>query len=249
MEFSTVHTAKRPGRIGVITLNRPEKRNAISILMRQEISACLADWADDTEVGIVVFTGAGAAFSSGFDLEEFGRPELFADILATSSRYHLDVWHFPKPTLAAVNGPAMGGGFDLATLCDIRLCAASTTFGHPEVKFGAPPLSTPLRWIIGEGLARDLCLTGRRIDAREALRIGLVSAVEDDAELHGRSLQLAASILEAPEQALAFAKRSFVDNAGQGFEESFRAEHDRAFREILLPTLRRHGADTPDGKP
>ncbi len=177
MEFQTIRTAERPGGIGVITLNRPEKRNAISILMRREISVCLDRWRDNAEIGTVIFTGAGPVFSAGFDLDEFRQPACFADLLESSSCYHRDLWRFPKPTIAAVNGPAMGGGFDLATLCDLRLCAESAIFGHPEVKFGAPPLFTPLRWIVGEGLARDLCLTGRRFDAREAHRIGLVSEV------------------------------------------------------------------------
>ena len=97
----------------------------------------------------------------------------FDDLLAPSSQYHRNVWNFPKPMIAAVNGPALGGGFDLATLCYLRIGSDSCAFAHPEIKFGAPPIITPLRWIIGEGLARDLCLTGRRILAPEAHRIGL----------------------------------------------------------------------------
>jgi len=239
MELQAIHSAKREGGIGVITLNRPEKRNALSIAMRREISHCLSLWEDDPEISVVIFTGAGASFSAGFDLDEFRRPELFDEILDSSSRYHLDVWSFPKPTIASVNGPAMGGGFDLATLCDIRLCAESAQFGHPEVKFGAPPLFTPLRWIVGEGIARDLCLTGRRIDAQEAHRFGLVSKVESDGLLQERTLQLGAAILEAPAGTLRFAKRFFTGNAGSGFEESFRVEHDQAFQEVLFPALHR----------
>jgi enoyl-CoA hydratase len=239
MEYQAIHAARREDGIGVITLNRPEKRNAVSIAMRREISHCLSSWEDDPEVGVVVFTGAGATFSAGFDLDEFRRPELFPEILDSSSRYHLDVWRFPKPTIAAVNGPAMGGGFDLATLCDIRLCAESAQFGHPEVKFGAPPLITPLRWIVGEGIARDLCLTGRRIGAQEAHRLGLVSEVEGDGLLPERTLQLGATILEASAATLRFAKRFFTGNAGKGFEESFRVEHDQAFQEVLFPALHR----------
>ncbi|HEY6874124.1 MAG TPA: enoyl-CoA hydratase/isomerase family protein [Geobacteraceae bacterium] len=237
MDFLTIHAAVRDDYIGVITLNRPEKRNALSIKMRQEISACLHRWLSDDRVGLVVITGAGQAFCAGFDLEEFRQQELFYQILESSTRYHLDLWGFPKPTIAAVNGPAVGGGLDLAALCDIRICADTAFFGHPEVKFGAPPLFTPLRWIIGDGLARDLCLTGRRIDAREAHRIGLVSAVEEQGLLAERALQLGATILEAPGDTLHFAKRFFTDNAGKGFEESFRREHDRAFREVLFKKM------------
>ncbi|HEX8960450.1 MAG TPA: enoyl-CoA hydratase/isomerase family protein [Geobacteraceae bacterium] len=234
MDFLTIFASVRDDGIGLITLNRPEKRNALSIRMRQEISTCLHGWLMDDNVGLVVITGAGNAFCSGFDLEEFRQQDLFYQILESSSSYHRDLWTFPKPTIAAINGAAIGGGFDLATLCDIRICADTALFAHPEVKFGAPPLFTPLRWIIGDGMARDLCMTGRRIDAREAHRIGLVSTVAGEDILLERAVQLGASILEAPLDTLRFAKGFFTENAGKGFEESFLREHDRAFREVLF---------------
>jgi enoyl-CoA hydratase len=220
-------------RIATLTLARPDRRNAISIEMRREISACLASWRDDDAVGAIVITGEGPAFSAGFDLAEFQRPELFGDLLESSSRYHRDVWYHPKPTVAAVNGPAMGGGFDLACLCDLRVASTSASFGHPEVKLGAPPLFTPLRWIVGDGVARDLCLTGRRFGAEEALRLRLVSEVVEGSVLD-RARQVAATILEAPAEALRFTKAYLLSSAGAGFEESFRVEHDRAFEEIIL---------------
>jgi enoyl-CoA hydratase len=134
------------------------------------------------------------------------RPEQFDDLLESSSQYHRDVWNFPKPTIAAVNGPALGGGFDLATLCDLRTGSDSCAFGHPEIKFGAPPIITPLRWIIGEGLARDLCLTGRRILAPEAHRIGLVSQVVEKGLLLEHTIGIGKSILESPPETLRFTK-------------------------------------------
>ncbi|HEY6098941.1 MAG TPA: enoyl-CoA hydratase/isomerase family protein [Anaeromyxobacter sp.] len=136
-------------RVATLTLDRADKRNALSIRMRREISGCLATLRDDPEAGAVVLTGSGAAFSAGFDLEEFQKPELFDELFESSARYHRDVWSFPKPIVAAVNGPALGGGFDLACLCDLRIASARASFGHPEIKFGAPPLFTPLRWIAG----------------------------------------------------------------------------------------------------
>ena len=191
----------------------------------------------DDKVGVAIITGEGQAFCAGFDIEEFRKPELFHQILESSTQYHKNLWNFPKPIIAAVNGAAAGGGFDLTTLCDIRICADTAFFSHPEVKFGAPPLFTPLRWIIGDGLARDLCLTGRRIDAREAHRIGLVSSVEEYGLLPERALQLAECILEAPRDTLRFIKGVFRENWGKGFEESFRREHDRAFREVLFKKM------------
>lgn len=239
MELHTITAEKRPNGIGVLTLNRPEKRNAISIRMRQEISACLAAWRDDDLVGCVIVTGGGSAFSAGFDLGEFREKGCHADLLESSSRYHRDLWHFPKPTVAAVNGSALGGGFDLASLCDVRIAATTATFGHPEVKFGAPPLYTPLRWIVGDGHARELCLTGRTIDVAEAARIGLVSSVTEPAMLCAEAERLALAILEAPADTLRFLKERFLCGRGKGFEESFAREHDEAFREVILPRFAR----------
>jgi enoyl-CoA hydratase/carnithine racemase len=238
MPYETIRADVHLDRVATLVLSRPDKRNAISIAMRREISDCLATWRDDEAIGAVVLGGDGAAFSAGFDLDEFERPERFAELFETSARYHRDVWSFPKPIVAAVNGPAMGGGFDLATLCDVRIGCREASFGHPELKFGAPPLATPLRWIVGEGMARDLCLTRRRVDAADAHRIGLLSEVVDGPRrVLERALELARGIVEAPPEALRFTKRMLVQNAGRGFEESFQLEHDRAFQEVLLPAM------------
>jgi len=235
MNYETIVATVGADRLGTITLNRAGRRNAISTRMRREFSDCLACWRGDDRVGAVIVTGAGQAFSAGFDLDEFRAPEGHRELLASSSRYHRDLWNFPKPTIAAVNGPAMGGGFDLACLCDLRIAATTAVFGHPEIKFGAPPLFTPLRFIVGEGHARELCLTGRRFDAVEALRIGLVSAVHDPASLGEEAATLASAILEAPADALRYLKGTFLAAGAKGFEDSFLAEHDRAFEEVLLP--------------
>lgn len=237
--YETVRAEVNEAGIGVLTLNRPNKRNAISIRMRREISHCLNAWGDSGQVGAAILTGAGSVFSAGFDLAEFREPARFDELLDSSSRYHRDVWRFPKPLIAAVNGPAMGGGFDLAALCDLRICAPTASFGHPEIKFGAPPLVTPLRWIVGDGLARDLAFTGRSLDSGEALRVGLVSRVVDAQRLMEDASLIAKGILEAPPETLRFVKSSLVTSGDKNFEESFRVEHDLAFRDILLPRARR----------
>ncbi len=233
MAYKTIKITKAAEQIGVITLNRPEKRNALSIQMRHEICTCLENWKDSEEIGVVIFTGAGPTFCAGFDLKEFSQPERLEEIFISSSKYHRDVWNFSKPAIVALNGPAMGGGFDLATLCDLRICSESSVFGHPEIKFGAPPLFTPLRWIVGIGTARDLCLTGRQIDAKEAHRIGLVSEIVKSDELMERATQIAKMILEAPLTTLQFTKKYLAGNCGKDFEESFCIEHDDAFKEFL----------------
>jgi enoyl-CoA hydratase len=219
--------------IAALTLNRPDKRNALSIAMRDAISDTLHDWQDDGSVRVVVLTGAPPVFSAGFDLDEFQDPARARTIRHSSARYHRTVWSFPKPAIAAVNGHALGGGFDLATLCDLRISSTEATFGHPEIKFGAPPLFTPLRWLVGDGLARDLCLTGRRIDADEALRIGLVSRVVSPDRLIEEARMVALQIAEAPQRTLQATKRYLTGNQGFGFEDSFRIEHDDVFDNFL----------------
>ncbi len=237
--YETIEAEVNGQAVGILTLNRPGRRNAISIRMRREISHCLAEWGGSGQVGAAIVTGAGTVFSAGFDLSEFRKPELFDELLSSSSRYHRDVWGFAKPLIAAVNGPAMGGGFDLAALCDVRIAAPAASFGHPEVKFGAPPLITPLRWIVGDGRARELALTGRTVDSAEAARIGLVSGIVDADRLMDEALLVARRILEAPPEALRFLKSCLAASGGKGFEESFRVEHDAAFREVLLPRARK----------
>lgn len=238
MEYSAIVAEKRSDKIGIITLNRPDLRNAISIEMRREISTCLKVWKDDPDIGVVILTGAGTAFTAGFDLKEFRNQDLFDELFRSSSRYHRDIWVFTKPIIAAVNGPALAGGFDLAKLCDLRICSLSALFGHPEIKFGVPTLFTPLRWIVGEGLARDLCITGRNIDAEEAYRIGLVSEVTTDEKLLERALEIATMMMEAPLAALGMQKEMFIGAGGRGFEESFSIEHDDVFYKIIQKVIK-----------
>jgi enoyl-CoA hydratase len=126
-----------------------------------------------------------------------------------------------------VDGPALGGGLDLATLCDIRFASPHASFGHPEIRFGAPPLFTPLRWLVGDGLARDLCMSGRRMDAEEALRSGLVSRIADD--VPAEAVAAATEIAGLPGDALRIVKRYVTGNTGRGFDDSFRIEHDEVF--------------------
>ena len=241
MEFQYLKTRVEPDGIGVITLSNPAKKNAISIRMRQEIMECLALWKASDNVRLVIFTGEGNIFSAGFDLDEFRNPGVYDSLFNTSAQYHRDIWYFPKPVIAAVNGTALAGAFDLAKLCDIRICSEGASFGHPEIKFGVPPLMTPLRWIVGEGIAREICMTGRRINAAEAYRIGLANEVVAGDKLIARALQFGAEILLARQPALQFIKRYALDH-GRGFEESFTVERDKAFQEFLL------GKEVPGGK-
>jgi enoyl-CoA hydratase/carnithine racemase len=219
--------------VATITLARPERRNALSIKLRNEITQQLDSWATDPAVRAVVLTGAGSTFCAGFDLDEFAQADLAPTIKDSSHRYHLAVWHFPKPLLAAVNGPAVAGGMDLCVLCDFRIASANASFGHPEIKFGAPPLFTPLQWIVGVGIARELCLTGRRIDTNEAMRIGPVNSVSEPERLLDDAMAMARTIIEAPQAALECTKGYLISSPSATFEEAFAVEHDAVFDEFL----------------
>lgn len=193
-------TLERRDKVAIVTLNRPDKRNALSTALRNEVDACLAELEAEDGVSVAVITGAGPVFCAGFDRNEFFQrePEQLRAFIESTDRFHLRLMNYPKPLVAAVNGPALGGGLDLAALCDVRVAADRAAFAHPEIKFGAPTLYGPLAEIIGGGLARDLCLTGRRIDAQESLRIGLVSAVVPADKLLEEAVAVARGIAEAP---------------------------------------------------
>jgi len=200
-------------KIALVTLNRPDKRNALSIALRNEIDHCLGELAEDDSVSVVVLAAAGPSFCAGFDRSEFfiQTPEHVQALGESTDRFHLRLLNFPKPLVAAINGPAMGGGLDLAVLCDVRICAQEAVFAHPEIKLGAPTLYGPLAEVIGGGLARDLCLIGRRIDAQEAYRIGLVSQVVPADRLLDEAVALANAIAEAPLAALKTVKQMIID--------------------------------------
>jgi len=167
---------------------------------------------------VLVITGAGSVFSSGFDLKEFDRAveePAFSEVLwASSDRYHHAVATFPLVTLAALNGPAVAGGMDLAVLCDVRIAATTTTFSHPEYAFG-DVVYGPLRDIVGGGLARDLCMTGRVLSAAEALTAGLVSAVVEPDEVLARALELADRVAVAPRANLVRTKAKALARSGR----------------------------------
>ncbi|MFQ5471664.1 MAG: enoyl-CoA hydratase/isomerase family protein [Dehalococcoidia bacterium] len=201
---------ERRDKVALVTLNRAEKRNALSIALRNDIDRCLQELEDDESVSTAIIVGSGPVFCAGFDTKEFS-PDRMQEVAESSDRYHRRLMEFGKPLIAAVNGPAMGGGLDLAVLCDIRICVEGAAFAHPEIKFGAPVLFGPLAEIIGGGLARDLCLSGRRIDAQEAYRIGLVSKVVPPDQLLDEALAAAGVIAEAPLAALKATKQMIID--------------------------------------
>ena len=170
--------------VATITLDRSNKKNALSIALREEVIDALNHLRSDDSVSCVVVTGEGDTFSAGFDLSEFAIDDqaVQRQLWDSSDRFHHALLRFPLPLVAAVNGPALAGGFDLAVLCDLRIASSLARFGHPERSFG-DVVYGPLHDLVRGAVARDLCLTGRTVDANEAQELGLVSRVVAPTEL------------------------------------------------------------------
>jgi len=180
----------------VLTLNRPDSRNALSRALRLELVGRLQALAGDDAVAVVVLTGSGETFCAGFDLKELSSGDA-GEIFADAQEYHRIVHEFSKPLVAAVNGPALAGGMDLALMCDIRLGCPASRFGQPQVRMGIPAAYDLLRSASDDATARYLCLTGNRIDADEAMARGiLVRTYADPDELSAQALACASTIAQ-----------------------------------------------------
>jgi enoyl-CoA hydratase/carnithine racemase len=212
---SLIDLARPAEGVAWLTLDRPDKKNALSIALRNEVSDALEALARDPDLRVLVIGGAGNVFSAGFDLSEFADESTAHQrrLWASSDRFHHAVLRFPLPVIAAVAGPALAGGFDLAVLADLRLATPEARFAHPEHAW-ADVVYRPLRELVGAGVARELVLSGRSVDAAEALRIGLVSRVVPAAELRSAVLELATAIAKAPRAVLERSKAKFLAAAG-----------------------------------
>ena len=197
-----------------LVLNRPAKKNALSIELRDAISDALDALADDEAVRVVILAAAGDTFCAGFDLREFDidEPGFQERLWQSSDRFHRRVLQFPLPTIAAVQGPALAGGFDLAVLCDLRIADTTARFAHPEQSW-SDVVFFPLADLVGSARARDLCMTGRSIDATTALAMGLVSAVVEPDDLAAEAKRFATMIARAPRDSLARTKAKALRHA------------------------------------
>lgn len=218
MNYSTIQLAYE-GKTAIITLNRPEKRNAISFELIGDLVKALEEVAK-SEALVLILTGAGKAFCSGMDLDNLkgllGRtPQQNLQDSQTMVLLFRSLYEFPKVTIAAVNGPAIAGGTGLALLCDFTLAVPESKFGYTEVRIGFVPaiVSTFLLRQIGEKQARDLLLTGRLFGAEEALRLGLINEIVAPEELLLRTRQLAASVMENSASSLRATKQLLTDHA------------------------------------
>jgi enoyl-CoA hydratase/carnithine racemase len=206
-----VGVERHDGGVALVELQRPEKRNALSIELRIALADALDSLAADDELRCAVLTGAGPAFCAGMDVTQFGGDEANRRLLVeTSERLFDTVARFPLPLIAAVNGPAIAGGFVLALLCDVRIAGLRARFGFPEVGRHIPPSYAAARAALPPATARWLCLTGRVLDAGEAERHGVVQEVIDDAVLRERAVQLATEIAGASAWTLRELKRRIL---------------------------------------
>jgi enoyl-CoA hydratase/carnithine racemase len=221
-------------KVAVVTLQRPEKRNALSIELRVEIADAFEHLAGDDDVSCVVLTGAGTAFCSGMDTTQFGGDlDHRRRLVETSTGAFRAVGRCPKPVVAAVNGPALAGGFALAMLCDVRVASTSASFGFPELPIGIPPSYASVRAALPPAAARELCLTGRLFDADEALRLGVVSEVCEEDDVARRALEVAMGIASMPLGATLETKRRILLDGERSWGALF-AEEERVFRAALL---------------
>jgi enoyl-CoA hydratase/carnithine racemase len=197
--FSTIVVEKRDA-IAKLTLSRPERANALNAQMLDEIKAAMDDIEGDGQSRVVIVTGAGKAFSSGFDLKEQmeRRPTGFDQwraVLRKDFDTIMRFWHCPLPTIAAVRGPCLAGACELAMACDITIATEDAFFGEPELKFGAGIVAMLLPWIAGPKIAKEIILLGDdRVPAARAREIGMVNRVVPDGELESTVMAMAQHI-------------------------------------------------------
>jgi enoyl-CoA hydratase/carnithine racemase len=225
---------ERRDEVALVTLRRPEKRNALSIELRVELADAFNALSADDAVGCIVLTGAGSAFCSGMDTDQFGGAREHRErLVETSTLAFKAVGECPRPVVAAVNGPALAGGFAQALLCDLRLAAEQASFGFPELPRGIPPSYAAARAALPAPVAAELTLTGRLLDAAGAEGIGIVEAVYPADELMARAVELAGRIASAPRQATTQTKRRILLDRDRMIGHLF-DEEERLLREALL---------------
>jgi enoyl-CoA hydratase len=210
LSFENILLEKKE-QIAYIIINRPERRNALDIQTLQEIVAALEDCKNDQNVGCVIFTGKGdKSFAAGADINQLKEKQPF-DVFHPSSMQQVydQIEYFEKPTIAMVNGYALGGGCELALACDIRVAAETAKFGLPELNLSIIPGAggtQRLARIVGKGKALEMILTGKMIDGEEAYRIGLVSEVTALEKLPEKAEEIAKQILSKGPLAVKLAK-------------------------------------------
>lgn len=242
MAYETLLVETRD-RVGVVTLNRPQALNALNRQLLGELKAALADFSADPAIGAIVIAGSEKAFAAGADIKEmqaYGFADAFLDDLVGGWE---DIARCRKPMIAAVSGFALGGGCELAMMCDIVIAAETAKFGQPEITLGIiPGMGGTQRLIraVGKAKAMDLCLTGRMMDAAEAERSGLVARVVAPERLMEEALAAAARIAGFPLPAVMMAKEAVGRAEETALSEGLRAER-RLFQALFATDDQKEG--------
>jgi len=208
MEYHTI-TVDRHAGYAVVTMNRPREMNALSADMRTDIIHAFKALESDSEVRSVVLTGGEFVFSAGMDIKEMSSltDEEIDRFFQSMTAYLKKIYTFRKPVVAAVGGIALGGGFNLAVVCDIIIASEAAIFGHPELKFGLNPLFNPLAQLVGTAKAKEITMLGEPIGAQEALRIGLVNKVCAPECFMADALMMAEELAKRSAEAIMAVKR------------------------------------------
>ena len=202
MTWETLLLDKPEDGIGIVTLNRPRRANAMSQHMLREMVELCAELERDDDIRAVIVTGAGGAFTSGFDLKDQAEAmptgvKDWVPLLEADFQGIMSFWNLSKPTVAAVNGPALAGGFELMLGCDLAIAVEDAVFGEPELKFGAGIVSMLLPWFVSPKIAKGVIFTGEDgIPARQALDWGLLNKVVSAEALMPEALTLARKLAQ-----------------------------------------------------
>jgi enoyl-CoA hydratase len=231
MTYETITVEKRDDGVAVLTINRPDKLNALNKQVHTEGVAALDDLRRDNKVRVLVITGAGEkSFIAGADISEFaGQTPVTQRGLFLEKTFFNSIDTFPKPVIAMVNGFCLGGGNELALACDLRVCSETARFSQPEINLGIMPGgggTQRLTRLIGEGRAMEIVLTGDMIDAATALKFGLVNHVWPAEELESKTIELAAKIAEKAPIALQLCKEAVKFASRSNLDEGLRREVD-----------------------
>ena len=226
------------GKVAYVTLNRPEARNALNLELKQELEDVVSCLEKDDTVWGVIFTGAGKAFSSGTDISTFpSTVEQARRVTAYSQGLYNRIESLGKPVIAAINGYALGGGLELALVCDLRVMSEKAKLGFPEVKIGAIPCyggTQRLPRLIGAGRAKEMIYTGRMVPAREALDMGLVNHVVPAGEELAKARELMEEILSHAPMAVAYSKLCI--NRGYEVGLEYAQDLEQNLVSMLVPT-------------
>jgi len=208
MDYNTITLEKTEG-YAVVGLNRPNEMNAISAEMTRELEDCFYSLENDDTIKSILLTGGERVFSAGMDIKEMAEltEEQLENYFQAVSRYLIGIYTCQKPVVAAVGGIALGGGFNLITVCDIIVASETAIFGHPELQFGFNPLFSPLMNLVGILKAKEITMLGQPIGALEALRIGLVNKVVPPENLISESLSMVKDLAALSPRAIAAVKR------------------------------------------